>query len=226
MATVPTIPPHPMTPYLCVHDGVAALDWYKDALGTIETERCTGDNGRIGHAELRIGTAAIFLSDEYPEIDVKSPSTLGGSGFALHLRVADCEYTYQRALDAGTTGLKPPAEGPNGDRMATIRDPFGHRWMLAQPADERAGEQTAGSAPGFAVTGRTPSEPGYITMHTPDVAKAAHFFGEVFGWTLEAEQETVLRLHVGEESVSGYRSPRPDVFVDELPGDRPDVEVR
>ena len=181
----PTTLSQSLTPYLCVHDGVAAIAWYTDAFGAIEITRYAGDDGRIGHAELRIGTATIFLSDEYQEIGVLSPRTLGGSGFALHLDVVDCDYTYGRAVEAGATELSTPEDKPHGNRTATIRDPFGHRWMLAQPIAAPSAAEVMAVDPSFVVSGRVPSEPGYITMHTPDMIKAAGYFGDLFGWAME-----------------------------------------
>ena len=174
-----------LTPYLTVHNGVEALDWYTRAMGAIEVTRFSGDDGRIGHAELRIGTATFFLSDEYPEIGVVSPRTLGGTPFALHLDVVETDYAYQRAVEAGATSLSAPEDKPHGARSATILDPYGHRWMLSQAISGPTPEAIMAADPSFTVTGRVPSEPGYITMHMADQVKAATFFGELFGWMFE-----------------------------------------
>ena len=174
-----------ITPYIAVHNGVEALDWYTRALGAIEVTRFSGDDGRIGHAELSIGTAVFFLSDEYPEMGVLSPRTLGGTPFALHLDVVETDYTYARAVEAGAVGVSAPADKPHGARGATIIDPYGHRWMLSQAIAAPSPEAIMAADPAFRVSGRVPSEPGYITMHTPDQTKAATFFGELFGWMFE-----------------------------------------
>jgi uncharacterized glyoxalase superfamily protein PhnB len=89
------------TPYLCVHDGAAAMDWYTGAFGAVEEMRVVGDDGRLGHAELAVGTARFMLSDEYPDLGVVSPRTLGGSAVTIHLEVADVDATYSRAVEAG-----------------------------------------------------------------------------------------------------------------------------
>jgi PhnB protein len=125
-----------ITPYLTVHDGAAAIDFYAAAFGAVEDFRVVGDDGRVGHAELRIGAARMELSDEYPEIDVRSPRDLGGSTFALSLTVTDCDAAFTRAVGAGATEVRPPADQPHGNRMAVVRDPFGHRWNLLQPIEE------------------------------------------------------------------------------------------
>jgi PhnB protein len=136
MTTTTTSTITAITPYLTVHDGAAAIAFYTEAFGAIEEFRVVGDDGRVGHAELRIGAARLELSDEYPEIDVRSPRDLGGSTFALSLTVTDCDRAFARALDAGATELRPPADQPHGNRMAVVRDPFGHRWNLLQPIEQ------------------------------------------------------------------------------------------
>ena len=124
-----------LVPYLAVSDGAAALAWYAEALGAVEEFRVVGDDGRLGHAEMRIGESRIMLSDEYPEIGVRSPSTLGGASATLHLTVPDVDRIYDRAVAAGATALSAPADQSHGSRHGTILDPFGHRWMLSQPIE-------------------------------------------------------------------------------------------
>jgi PhnB protein len=136
MPTTTTSTVTAITPYLTVHDGAAAIAFYTDAFGAIEEFRVVGDDGRVGHAELRIGAARIQLSDEYPEIDVRSPRDLGGSTVALSLTVPDCDAVFARAVAAGATEERPPEDQPHGNRMAVVRDPFGHRWNLLQPIEQ------------------------------------------------------------------------------------------
>jgi PhnB protein len=124
------------TPYLAVSGGTDALAWYASALGAEEAFRVVGDDGRLGHAEITIGTARIMLSDEYPEIGVRSPASLGGTTVTLHLEVADVDELYARAVAAGATPLAEPADQPHGARHGTLLDPFGHRWMLSQPLEQ------------------------------------------------------------------------------------------
>lgn len=120
-----------LTPYIAVHDGAAALDWYTEAFGTTETVRYVGDDGRVGHAEFVFNGARIMLSDAYPEIGVVAANTHVGSSCAVHVEVADCDALHARAVAAGATSMGPPADQPHGARSATIIDPFGHRWMLS-----------------------------------------------------------------------------------------------
>jgi PhnB protein len=144
-----------VTPYLAVHDGAAALDWYAEALGAVEDMRVVGDDGRLGHAELHIGDAVIYLSDEYPEIGVVSPRTLGGTALALHLQVTDVDARYAQAIAAGATSLREPEDQPHGARHGTLLDPFGHRWMLSQQVEQVSVEEYAArsAGSGFEVVG-------------------------------------------------------------------------
>lgn len=181
-----------LTPYIAVHDAAAALDWYRDVLGAVETTRFVGDDGRIGHAEVVIGGARMMLSDAYPEIGVRSPRDHEGSSLALHLEVVDVDRTYERAVDAGATSQDPPADQGHGNRNATVLDPFGHRWMLSQPLDAaraaaaEAARGVGGDGSDWKVSGRQPVEPGYITMRTSDLTRATTFFGALFAWDVEA----------------------------------------
>lgn len=190
-ATQATATAPALVPYLAVAGAAAAIDWYRDVLGAIETLRFVGDDGRVGHAELTIGTAKVMLADEFPEIDVTGPATLGGTTVALHLEVVDVDYSYRRAVDAGATSVREPADQGHGNRNATIVDPFGHRWMLSQSIDaERTAAAEAeggigGDGRDWAVSGRPPVEPGYITMRTADLARARAFFGGLFAWSVE-----------------------------------------
>lgn len=122
-----------ITPYISVHDGVGALDWYVTALGATETVRYVGDDGRIGHAEFVLHGATVMLSDAYPEIGVVAASSSEGSSCALHVEVPDCDEAHELAVSNGATSMAAPADKPHGARSATILDPFGHRWMLSQP---------------------------------------------------------------------------------------------
>jgi PhnB protein len=149
-----------LTPYLTVQGAAAAIDWYRDALGATEVFRVVGDDGRVGHAEITIGGARVMLSDEYPEIGVRSPASLGGASAAMHLGVADVDAAFERAVAAGATGLQPPADQPHGSRHGTLVDPFGHRWMLSQELEafdlDTYRERTAGTE--FEVVGTGPDE--------------------------------------------------------------------
>jgi uncharacterized glyoxalase superfamily protein PhnB len=176
-----------LTPYLCVRDAVAALAYYSEAFGAVEQMRVTGDDGRIGHCEFTIGAARFMMADEYPEIDVLSPTTLGGSGVALYLEVADVDDIHRRAVEAGATDLRPPADQTHGNRTSTIRDPFGHRWMLSQPVeslslDEYAQRETAFTVTRLAQATGGPPKTVWPTLNYVDALAGIRFLVEVFGF--------------------------------------------
>ena len=122
-----------ITPYISVHDGPGALDWYVTALGATETVRYVGEDGRLGHAEFVLHGATVMLSDAYPEIGVVAANSHEGSSYALHVEVPDCDAAHDLAVSHGATSMAAPTDQPHGARSATILDPYGHRWMLSQP---------------------------------------------------------------------------------------------
>jgi uncharacterized glyoxalase superfamily protein PhnB len=193
--SVPAVGPA-LSVYLCVRGAPAAIDFYRDAFGAIETMRMTGDDGRVGHAEITLEGMTVMLADEHPEIGVVSPETLGGTPVSLYLHVADVDATYARAVAAGATGERPPADQFHGNRNASLRDPFGHRWMLTQPVEAVSAEEMARRAPGYTVTADalpptdqalpTPiGQLGYFTLSAPDVDRAVAFYSALFGWHFE-----------------------------------------
>lgn len=124
------------TPYLSAADAAAALEFYRVAFGAEETMRFVGDDGRIGHAEFRVGEATFYLSDAYPQLGAHAPSDLGGTTVALVMTVDSVDATFEAAVAAGAEGTRPPEDQPHGARSAWIVDPAGHRWNLTQPLDE------------------------------------------------------------------------------------------
>ena len=122
---------HAVTPYMTIKDAARALEFYKQAFGATEVMRMPGPDGRVGHAEIRIGDCAIMMADECPEMGARSPQSLGGSPVAVHLYVADVDATAKRAVAAGGTLTRPVADQFYGDRTGTLTDPFGHVWHIA-----------------------------------------------------------------------------------------------
>lgn len=119
------------TPYLCCKGAAQAIEFYKQAFGAEETMRLGEPDGRIGHAGLRLNGAPIMLSDEYPDMGVVSPTTLGGSPVTIHIYVEDVDALFTRAVAAGAKATRPPADQFYGDRSGSLEDPFGHKWMFA-----------------------------------------------------------------------------------------------
>jgi len=117
-------------PYLRVHSAAEAIDFYARAFGAREQFRLSEPSGRIGHAEIKIGPATIMLADEFREHGVLGPRSLGGTTISIHLHVNDVDGAYARALAAGATAVRPLQDQFYGERSGTLRDPYGHEWLL------------------------------------------------------------------------------------------------
>jgi uncharacterized glyoxalase superfamily protein PhnB len=121
---------HEVYPYLRVHAAAEAIDFYSRAFDAKEQFRLTEPSGRIGHAEIKIGSATVMLADENPEGGIRGPRSLGGTSFSIHLHVGDVDQAYAQALSAGATIVRPLQNQFYGERSGTVRDPFGHEWLL------------------------------------------------------------------------------------------------
>ena len=127
---------HTVTPYLIVSGAAEAIDFYKKAFGASETMRFHGPNGCIMHAEIRIGDSAIMLADEFPEMGVRGPKSLGGAGVSIALYVENVDQWFERAVAAGSSVLRPLQNQFYGDRSGTITDPYGHCWTIASHVED------------------------------------------------------------------------------------------
>jgi len=144
MAAKPVPDEYPqVTPYLCIDGAAAAIEFYGAVFGTTERMRMPGPNGTIGHAELQLGTGLVMLSDEWPEMGVRSPKTLGGSPVTLSVYVDDVDAVFDRAVKAGAKALRGVEDQFYGDRSGQIEDPFGHRWNIATHVEDVAPEEMA-----------------------------------------------------------------------------------
>jgi uncharacterized glyoxalase superfamily protein PhnB len=122
-----------LTPYICVADARAAVDWYVAVLDAEVThEPIVMDDDRVGHVELSFGGARLMMSDEFPEVNVEGPDRRRGSAVSLHLTVEDVDAASDRVQRAGVSLDRGPESSGVG-RVAVFRDPFGHRWFLNQP---------------------------------------------------------------------------------------------
>ena len=122
-----------ITPYISVRNAAAALAFYVEAFEATELTRLVSDDGRIGHAELMIGTSKLMLADEYPEIDSVGPETRGGPTCSFTIEVPDADASFARAVAAGAIVERAVNDQFHGNRMGSVRDPFGHRWTLSTP---------------------------------------------------------------------------------------------
>jgi uncharacterized glyoxalase superfamily protein PhnB len=143
-----------VTPHLVVRGAARAIEFYEEALGAEEVVRFAAPDGLLMHAELRIGDAAIFLVDEFPEPreeGVGSPQQVGATTVTIHLFVDDVDAAMQRAAAAGAKVTLPPTDMFWGDRYGRLLDPFGHSWSIATHVrDLTAEEIQQGMAAAFA----------------------------------------------------------------------------
>ena len=143
MSKVKPIPEgyHTVTPYLIIKDAASAIEFYKRAFRATEMMRMTQPDGRVGHAEIKIGDSRIMLADEFPEIDARSPQSLGGSPVGLLLYVEDVDALTSQAIAAGATVVRPVKDQFYGDRSGTLADPFGHQWTIATHKEDVSPEE-------------------------------------------------------------------------------------
>lgn len=127
---------HEVFAYLRVKNAGAAIEFYEKAFGVTEKFRLTEPSGRIGHAELDFGTTTVMVSEEYPEYGIVGPQSIGGTGVGIHLHVDDCDALIARAVEAGATVVRKPQDHFYGERSGTIRDPFGHEWLIGHELEK------------------------------------------------------------------------------------------
>jgi uncharacterized glyoxalase superfamily protein PhnB len=194
-----------LRPYLVVDGADAAIAFYAEVFGArVVGDIVRGDDGRVGHCELDLDGNGLYLGDAYPEYGIAAPDPAVGVG--LHLEVTDADATVARAVEHGARVLQPVEDRFYGSRSGTVRDPFGHQWQIDAPGTVRASEaerdqemadsgfhyepvdlgQRARARPPThtevaAVTASAPGI-GYFTIDAPDPARAAAFFGALFGW--------------------------------------------
>ena len=130
-----------VVPYLIVDGAAAAIDFYKSVLGASERMRMDGEGGKVGHAELEIGSSVIMLADEHPEMNARGPRSVGGTPVSLHVYVEDADRVFERAIEAGAKELRPVEDKFYGDRTGTFEDPFGHQWHVATHVEDVSPEE-------------------------------------------------------------------------------------
>ena len=142
MADVKPIPEgyHSLTPYLIIDGAAQALEFYKTAFGATELFRMEHE-GKIGHAEMKIGDSPFMLADENPQMQFKGPKALGGTPVSLMIYVDDVDTTFKQALEAGGVEMKPLQDQFYGDRSGTLTDPFGHIWTVATHKEDVTPEE-------------------------------------------------------------------------------------
>lgn len=137
------------TPYLIVKGAANALEFYKKAFGATEIMHMPGPGGTVGHAEIKIGKAIIMLADEFPEMNHRSPHSLGGTPVSMLVYVQDVDAFVQQAVAAGAKTLTPVETKFYGDRSGSLEDPFGHHWHFSTHVEDVPPEQMAKRAQAF-----------------------------------------------------------------------------
>ncbi|WP_330211806.1 VOC family protein [Pseudomonas sp. AM4(2022)] len=130
---------HGITPYLGINEAAKAIEFYKKAFGASVFMRLDMPDGRVGHAELRIGEAVIMLGTPCDETALRNPDAHPSVG--LHLYVNDVDEQFKQAVDAGASVVSTPQDQFYGDRSASVKDPFGHLWFLATHQEDLSEEQ-------------------------------------------------------------------------------------
>lgn len=125
-----------ITPYLCVDGAAAAIDFYTRVFGATERMRMPGPDGTIGHAELQLGDGVLMLADEYPEMGIRGPKSIGGTPVTISVYVEDVDAVFESAVQAGATSLRAVGDQFYGDRSGQFEDPFGHRWSVASHIED------------------------------------------------------------------------------------------
>ncbi|HWW21626.1 MAG TPA: VOC family protein [Steroidobacteraceae bacterium] len=130
-----------VTPYLIIKGAAEAIEFYKRAFGATELLRMADPQGRVGHAEIKIGDSVIMLADEQPAMGYRGPRSLGGSSVSILLYLEDVDAVFERAVRAGARAQRPVADQFYGDRSGTLEDPFGHVWTVATHVEDVPAEE-------------------------------------------------------------------------------------
>lgn len=120
-----------VTPHLVCDGAADAIEFYKKAFGATEVTRLPGPDGRLMHAQIRIGDSAVMLVDEFLPYGITGPKSLKGTPVTIHLYVEDADAFMAHAASAGARITMPAAEMFWGDRYGVLEDPFGHKWSVA-----------------------------------------------------------------------------------------------
>ena len=138
MAKVNPIPDNypRVTPYLTIDGAAKAIDFYTDVLGATVRGRMDGPDGKVGHAELDIGSGLIMLADSFEDMGAPTPKKLGGSPVTMMVYVEDADDVFARAIKAGAKEIAPVQDQFYGDRSGQFEDPFGHRWNVATHVED------------------------------------------------------------------------------------------
>jgi len=132
---------HSVTPYLIINGAASAIEFYQKAFGATELFRFPTPDGKIGHAEIKIGDSPIMLADEFAEMGYKGPQALGGSPVSLMIYLEDVDTVFNRAVEAGASVKEAVQDKFYGDRTGTLTDPFGHVWHVSTHKEDVSMEE-------------------------------------------------------------------------------------
>jgi PhnB protein len=134
---------HTVTPQLTLDNAAQSIDWYKKALGAQEVARAVGPDGKVMHAEIRIGNSLIMMNDAMG--GAKGPRAIGGCPVSLWVYVEDCDALFNRAVAAGAKVAPGPmgalADQFWGDRTGSLIDPEGYQWTIATRKEDLSPEE-------------------------------------------------------------------------------------
>ena len=132
---------HTVTPYLIIEGAAAAIEFYKKAFGAKELFRFPAPEGKIGHAEIKIGDSPIMLADAYPDMGYNGPKSLGGSPVSLMIYVENVDTVFNQAVEAGATVKEAVSDKFYGDRSGSLIDPYGHVWHVSTHKEDVSMEE-------------------------------------------------------------------------------------
>lgn len=130
-----------VTPALCIKDALSAIDYYKRVFGATEVMRMLGPDGKLAHAELKIGNSKIMLGEENAQMGMRSPLSIGGTATNLYVYLENVDAVVQKAVEGGAKLTRPVQDMFYGDRTGTVIDPFGHMWSVATHIEDVSPEE-------------------------------------------------------------------------------------
>jgi len=134
---------HTVTPYLVCNGAADAIAFYKKAFGAQEIMRMPGPDGRLMHAEIKIGDSHVMIGDEAPQMGATSPATLKGTTVHLFIYSQNVDKAFAQATAAGATVEMPPMDMFWGDRYCKLADPYGHKWSMATHIEDVSPKEMA-----------------------------------------------------------------------------------
>lgn len=130
-----------ITPYLIFADAAKAIEFYQQAFGAVELFRMPTPDGKVAHAEIKIGNAPLMLAGEYPDMGYHGIQHYGGSPVSIMLYVEDCDALFHQAVSAGATVKQELKDQFYGDRSGSVTDPFGYSWHISTHKEDVAPEE-------------------------------------------------------------------------------------